>query len=288
MVQKLKTLRASEFFHQEFRLAITGTTHTPEDCSPEQRYTREFWKITRIRRGNGRIWVEDTSFPIRAGSVILVHPSAMTTFEILSKELEIDNILFDLSFLGNELDSLRDNFRFFDIFSDSFKQKGCFAFYLQDASPKIISIIREMQKEYKARKTNCALYLKAQLLEILILMQRCSEKMIHKSSREQVADFVTYFMEKNYKQHLTIDLLAEKVHLTPNHLCTLYREMTGKNIIAVLNTIRLEHASLMLARSRQKISSVALECGFNDLSYFYRAFRKKYLLNPGEFRKKFG
>ena len=288
MIQKLKTFRSADFFLQEFHFAVTYAIHTPEDCLEEQRFTREFWKITRVLKGHGRILVEDTPFPVHEGSVILVHPAAVTTFEILSEELEIDNVLFDLSFLGNELESLRDNFRFFDIFSDSFKQKSSFAFYLQDTNPKITSLIGEMKREYKARRTNYHIFLKAQLLELLILMQRGSEKMAHKSSQEQVADYVTYFLEKNYKHALSIDLLAEKVHLTPNHLCSLYKKVTGKNIITVLNEIRLKQALALLTQSDLKISAIALECGFNDLSYFYRAFKKKYSFNPGEYRRKFG
>ena len=112
--------------------------------------------------------------------------------------------------------------------------------------------------------------------------------MAHKSSQEQVADYVTYFLEKNYKHALSIDLLAEKVHLTPNHLCSLYKKVTGKNIIAVLNEIRLKQALALLTQSDLKISVIALECGFNDLSYFYRAFKKNYSFNPGEYRRKFG
>lgn len=285
MINKFKTFRSSDFFLKEFHFAVTHAVHTQQDCLEAQRFTREFWKVTRVLKGNGRILVEDTPYPIREGTVLLVHPNAVTTFEIHTPELEVDNVLFDLSFLGNELDSLKDNFRFFDIFSDSFKQKGCFAFYLQDTNAKITSLISEMKKEYKAQRTNYHIFLKAQLLELLILMQRGSEKIVHKSSREQVADYVTYFLEKNYKHALFIDILAEKVHLTPNHLCSLYKKVTGRNIITVLNEIRLKHSLELLSQSDLKISAIALECGFNDLSYFYRAFKKRYLINPGDYRK---
>ncbi|MBR2872686.1 MAG: helix-turn-helix transcriptional regulator, partial [Lentisphaeria bacterium] len=59
-------------------------------------------------------------------------------------------------------------------------------------------------------------------------------------------------------------------------------------IITVLNEIRLKHALALLTQSDLNISVIALECGFNDLSYFYRTFKKKYSFNPGEYKRKFG
>ena len=288
MIEKSKIFRANDFFTHGFPFAITHAVHTAEELQKVQRFTREFWKITCIIKGNGRVFIEDLPFPLREGSILLVHPAAKTNFDILSSELEIDNILFDLSFLGNELDSLRYSFRFFDIFSDSFNQKSCFSFYLQNSNTKIVSLIRDMKREYKFKQTNYAILLKAKLLELLILLQRGSEKMAFNTSQEQIADYLTFYLEKNYKTDISINLLADKVNLTPNHLCSLYKKIMGKSIITALNEIRLKHAAKMLTENDSNVSEIALECGFNDLSYFYRSFKKTYGETPGKFSKKIG
>ena len=190
--------------------------------------------------------------------------------------------------LGEELEILRGSFQFFDIFSDSFRQRDHFTLYLLDSTPKLRALIREMKHEYTVRPANYRLVLRAGLLKLLVLMQRGSEMKVHRTGRERTAEYITFLLKRNYASKITLRALAEKAGLTPNHLCFLYRKQTGQSIISALNAIRLEHAASMLKESDAKISRISLECGFGDLSYFYRIFARYYGSSPGEYRKKYG
>jgi len=287
-MSKLKVFRAADFFERDFRFALMRAVHTPKELPPEERYRREFWKITCILRGKGQILVDETPYPVHAGSLFFVHPAAETTFTFETKELELYNILFDPALLGEELEILRGSFQFFDIFSDSFRQKDHFTLYLLDSTPKLRALIREMKHEYTVRPANYRLVLRAGLLKLLVLMQRGSEMKVHRTGRERTAEYITFLLKRNYASKITLRALAEKAGLTPNHLCFLYRKQTGQSIISALNAIRLEHAASMLKESDARISRISLECGFGDLSYFYRLFARYYGSSPGEYRKKYG
>ena len=50
--------------------------------------------------------------------------------------------------------------------------------------------------------------------------------------------------------------------------------------------LKLERACEMLKATKNKAIDIALECGFNNISYFNRAFKAKYGLTPNEYRKK--
>ncbi|MGY8661517.1 AraC family transcriptional regulator [Bradyrhizobium sp. UFLA05-109] len=54
----------------------------------------------------------------------------------------------------------------------------------------------------------------------------------------------------------------------------------GASFTARLNELRLRKAADLLARSEGRISDVAFACGFNDLSYFNRSFRRRFGLTP--------
>ena len=287
-MSKLKVFRASDFFERDFRFALMRAVHTPKELPPEERYRREFWKITCILRGKGQILVDETFYPIHAGSLFFVHPAAETTFTFETRELELYNILFDPALLGEDLETLRGSFQFFDIFSDSFRQRDHFTLYLLDSTPKLRALIQEMKHEYTARPLNYLLVLRAGLLKLLVLMQRGREMKVHRTGRERTAEYITFLLKRNYASKITLRTLAEKTGLTPNHLCSLYRKQTGKSIISALNAIRLEHAAAMLKESDAKVSRICLECGFGDVSYFYRLFARYYGSSPGEYRKKHG
>ena len=60
----------------------------------------------------------------------------------------------------------------------------------------------------------------------------------------------------------------------------------GVGFIAYLNDFRLEIAAQMLLAADTNIMDIASACGFDNLSYFNRSFKKKYGVTPGRFRKK--
>ncbi|MET1412252.1 helix-turn-helix domain-containing protein [Roseibium sp. HPY-6] len=84
--------------------------------------------------------------------------------------------------------------------------------------------------------------------------------------------------------------LAELLQVSPRTLQRqfgLLGETVGKRLLAV----RLETARARLnagddGAGRNTIAAVAYESGFNDLSYFYRSFRERFGVPPGDVRKK--
>ena len=79
--------------------------------------------------------------------------------------------------------------------------------------------------------------------------------------------------------------MAAQLKITKQHLCHLYHQKTGRTIIADVNNLRLDHALTLLMQSSLPIAEVAEKCGFRDVSYFYRAFKKRFGQKPGDLRK---
>ena len=51
-----------------------------------------------------------------------------------------------------------------------------------------------------------------------------------------------------------------------------------------LNEYRLERAAELLHHEDKTVTEIAFECGFNDLSYFIKSFRRQYELSPSVYR----
>jgi AraC-like DNA-binding protein len=58
----------------------------------------------------------------------------------------------------------------------------------------------------------------------------------------------------------------------------------GASFTVRLNELRLRKAAELLVHARGRISDVAFDCGFNDLSYFNRCFRRRFGLTPSAVR----
>jgi AraC-like DNA-binding protein len=150
------------------------------------------------------------------------------------------------------------------------------------------SLIRDMYKEYNSKDANYRVYLKLKLIELLIIMQRSGVKKLRELNRSELVDYIDHLLESDYQSNITLKYLAEKVGMSPNYLCTVYRQNSNISIVQKLKSIRLQRAEKMLRESTMTISEICYECGFNDLSYFYRSFADVYQCNPGDYRKKFG
>ncbi len=89
----------------------------------------------------------------------------------------------------------------------------------------------------------------------------------------------------NFSQPLTLEELAEEAGLSPRYFCRMFAQMTGRTPIDYVNFYRIEHASEQMLSTDETVTEIALSCGFNDISYFSKAFRKYKGVSTREFRK---
>lgn len=92
-------------------------------------------------------------------------------------------------------------------------------------------------------------------------------------------------IRKDYAAPLTLEQLAAEAGLAPQYFCRVFRQVTGRTPIDYLNYYRIECAAELLCATDGSITDIALQCGFNDLSYFIRLFRQYKGVSAGRFRK---
>lgn len=95
------------------------------------------------------------------------------------------------------------------------------------------------------------------------------------------------YISRNYNKKITLVEISRSVNLTPQYLCKLFKEMTRINIIDYINNYRIETAATLLEAGKLSITDISLECGFDNVSYFNRVFKKHLGCTPTEFRLKF-
>jgi AraC-like DNA-binding protein len=89
-----------------------------------------------------------------------------------------------------------------------------------------------------------------------------------------------------FREDLSAAMLAARHRLTERYLRRLFEE-DGATFTAVVLEQRLAHSRRLLAnprRTHQKISAIAAECGFNNLSYFNQSFRRRFGVTPSDMR----
>lgn len=97
---------------------------------------------------------------------------------------------------------------------------------------------------------------------------------------------VFHLIETSYNKPLTLEELASTADLSPKYFCRFFQSMTNKSPISYLNYYRIECACIKLISDPEiSITDIAYDCGFNDLSYFIKTFRKYKGTTPNKYLK---
>jgi AraC family transcriptional regulator of arabinose operon len=87
-------------------------------------------------------------------------------------------------------------------------------------------------------------------------------------------------------ENITLDTMAKKVHLSPQHLIKLFRSTFGTSPYSYLIRLRIQKSKeALIAKQQTTIKEVAKEVGFLDVSHFTATFRKTVGMTPDQFRK---
>ena len=106
-----------------------------------------------------------------------------------------------------------------------------------------------------------------------------------RKSRERMKRLLEY-MEEHYGERITVEDGAQLCFYSNSHFMKYFKQYMGVPFTQYLNEFRLEKAAGMLLTTTEPVTAVAQRCGFDNISYFNRLFRRKYGKTPGEYRKK--
>lgn len=94
------------------------------------------------------------------------------------------------------------------------------------------------------------------------------------------------FIHEKYAQEITLQTVADHVHVSKNYFSVLFKKRTNQNFIDYLIQLRIEKAKSLLPDKSLKIYEVAEQAGFNDVKYFSKLFKKVVGSTPAEYRER--
>ena len=98
---------------------------------------------------------------------------------------------------------------------------------------------------------------------------------------------VTNYIKRNCNEKLSLDSLAREVYLSKSYLSSMFKEETGISLTEYITKVRIEKSKKLLTENSISISSIALQCGFKDQSYFTKVFKKETGTSPKKYRNNY-
>ena len=133
------------------------------------------------------------------------------------------------------------------------------------------------------------------LLEILFELSKCEEYellnqeimpyTIISKNKTRLQNIFTY-VEHNYDKDINIEDVAKLANLTLPAFCNFFKKATQITFTEFVNRFRINKACLLMTQDKT-ISECSYSCGFNNVTYFNRMFKKYTEKTPSEFIKNY-
>ena len=259
----------------------------PKDFSLVTPHWHSELELIVIKKGVGIVWVDLQCYKVVAGDIIFVQSGGIHSIEQYQEEtMEYENIFFPLSLLEGK------------------KEDGCTGKYLEpfaqgkykcpthisSSEPyhhQVWSHVERLDSQNKIKAFGYELFIKSELLALFATLVT-QGKIVSKKEPTQVVDKVKEivdYIDTRYNQPITVEQVAKYVGFSTSHFMRFFRENMGTTMVDYLTTFRLEKASRLLLQTDKTVLAISLDCGFSNLSYFNRVFKRKYRKTPSAYRR---
>ncbi len=103
---------------------------------------------------------------------------------------------------------------------------------------------------------------------------------------KRLSNIYTYTLS-NYKRDITLKEISALSNLSVTSFCRYFKLMTNKTYYDFLTEIRISHACRQLVENKLTTELICFNCGFNNISNFYRHFKKIKGVTPVEYKRKY-
>lgn len=154
-----------------------------------------------------------------------------------------------------------------------------------DVVENIEQIFSKIEDEYAHKDELSEDIFKCYINLIFFLLVRHPNRFIPLQEETHYIDNAIRYLQNNYIQQISLQELAGRYFVSPEHFSRVFKQKTGFNVSEYLNILRLQKAENLLKQlTAAPITEIAQDCGFNDSNYFCVKFKKLYGMPPKKFQ----
>ena len=241
----------------------------PGDFQQVALHWHESMELVFVKQGMGLVQVGAVTYPAYRGDIFLFAPGTLHALrQAEGQRMEYENIIFEPELLGGAEDLCAEKYLLplqSGRLSLPLRLTPNDLCYLQAAA-----CLRELEDANRAKRPGYELLVKGALLRFLaLLIAQGRQQLPAETADTQRLKAVLQWLSAHYADFMRW-----------------FRQMTGQSFIAFLNEYRLNTAAEALQTTDETVLTIASRCGFENLSYFNRAFKAHFGMTPRDYRKK--
>lgn len=271
---------------EDFAFSIDILEH---DCEVPV-HTHDCMELVIIIDGKAVHIVDGEEYELKVGDVFVINTHSEHGY-ISACSLKLCNIMFDFKQLEQidiELTRL-PGFKSLFILEPILRKEHKFKSKLQ-LNPTCMNFVKvlvdQLCKEYENQRDGFKSTIRAYFTALVIYLSRLSAEPKNNVSGKLInlANAISY-IENKYLEQVNISSAATIAYLSTRQFNRVFRKNYNMSPKEYLIKLRLENACSLMRTDSMKLSQIAIDSGFSDISFFSRQFKSKFGMSPKEYRK---
>lgn len=261
-------------------------------------HSHKFWEIAYVYEGTALIHTPTETIQLNGGDFVLIKPETKHCITLYHESKNTSMWMCCCIFTQKYFENIRSDFL-------GINELNRYLLYgiLGDNSRAVIKLSDDnaqnakhllwmLAHEYNHYTDGSEFIMRNAAVNLLAYITRMYEYQNTSASgvvsKSHEIDELAKYIRSNFSYNLSLDFLAQHIHLSREYLSRYFKKHMGKSISEYLLEVRTDKAKQMLLGSTYPITDIAEYCGYASASNFRKAFKKVTGVSPGEYRRTCG
>ncbi len=264
--------------------------HTDLDRMEVAWHWHEDLEVFTVERGTARASVNGSEYILKAGEGFFINAGVLHGVRQEGTEpCRLHSIVFHPRLVGGSIDSIIWQKYLEPLITD--QTRPCARFWgsdgYQGAAIRAIEtawqscVLEEEGFELAARE------LLSQVVLLLFKNRPLSEKAPSAAALRdgERTKTMLQFIQEHFGEEISLTQIAQSAHISQSECLRCFRNVIGHSPIQYVKQLRIQKAAELLLCTDDRISDIGQQCGFQEMSYFAKAFRELRGCTPSEYRE---
>ena len=243
------------------------------------------FEIIYIRSGFLAVSISGESYIGKTGDAFVVSPGNLHLMGSQTGTVDYYTFLFPLKYISFRTDDMLDEKLLEPLNSGHLMICPRVKDTAKELCEQLIEIY-EAKKDESESKITTQVRTKIILLQFILEMWKKGFVIENDTSgRNTVEKEMVSYIQQNFTGKISLREFGEQFHLSEKYISRYFKEHFHITLSQYVTYLRLEHAKQLLQDTDIPVTDVAMQSGYQNVSYFIRSFQKAYAVSPLKYRK---
>ena len=244
------------------------------------------FEIIYVRSGFLTVSISGESYIGKTGEAFVVSPGNLHLMGSQTGTVDYYTFLFPLKYISFRTDDMLDEKLLEPLNSGHLMICPRVKDTAKELCEQLIEIY-EAKKDESESKITTQVRTKIILLQFILEMWKKGFVIENDTSgRNTVEKEMVSYIQQNFTGKISLREFGEQFHLSEKYISRYFKEHFHITLSQYVTYLRLEHAKQLLQDTDIPVTDVAMQSGYQNVSYFIRSFKKTYGVSPLKYRKK--